>query len=114
VPFENRTPHEEYEPLNQPERIDRALQSLLEIHRQIKPVGLSNKQEIQAAIIALNFMLASGYDEVLERDPSGNDELAEETHQDALRTLERYIQHYRKEPAPNVDADLTSDTDFAH
>lgn len=100
---ENRIPHEEYEPLNQPERIDRALQSLLEIYRQIEPVGISNKEEIQAAIIALNFMLADAYDEVLERDASGSDGLAEETYQEALSTLERYIKQHKKEHVPDID-----------
>jgi hypothetical protein len=110
--IENRIPHEEYEPLNQPERIDRATQSLLELRRQIEPVGISNKEEVQAAIVALNFMLAAAYDEVLEREASGQDELAEEAYQEALIILERYIKQHKKEPDPAVDNDHSSDTEF--
>jgi hypothetical protein len=59
-------------------------------------------------------MLANAYDEVMERKAFPHDELAEETYQEALRTLERYIQQHKKEPEPNVDADLTSGTDFSN
>jgi hypothetical protein len=111
---ENRIPHGEYEPLKQPEHIDKALQSCLDISEQIEPLGISNKQEIKSALIALNFMLSDAYDEVLERNGSPPDELAEETYQEALSTLEHYIHRHKKEPEPNVDADLTSGTDFSN
>lgn len=105
---------EEYEPLNQPERVDKAQQDLWDIKQQIEPVGISNKEEIKSALIALGFMLADAYDEVMERQVFPPDKLAEETYQEALRTLERYIQQHKKEPDPNVDADLTSETDFSN
>lgn len=114
MPFETSTPYEEHERLNQPERIDRALQTLFEVSRQIEPVGISNKEEIQAAIIALNFMLADAYNEVLEGDILGSDPLAEEDFQNALSTLERYIQQHKKEPPLDVDADLTKETDYTN
>ena len=112
--LENRIPLEEYEPLNQPERVDNALQNLLEIRRQIEPVGISNKEEIKSALIALNFMFADAYDEVMERKMFPTDEMAEETYQVALRTLERYIRQHKKDPEPNVDADLTRETDYSN
>jgi Lon protease-like protein len=113
MPFEKNTPREEYARLDQPECIDRALQNLLEVSRQIEPVGISNKQDIQAAVIALNFMLAQAYNEVLERDVLGNDPLAEEDFQNALSTLERYIKQHKKESAlDDVDTDLTQETDY--
>src|SRR5215213_3554944 len=100
---ENPIPHEEYEPLNQPERIDKAQQNIWEIKEQIEPLGISNKQEIKSALTALVFMLGDAYDEVMERKVFPPDELAEETYQEALRTLERYIQQHKKEPEPDVD-----------
>src|SRR5947209_2323693 len=100
--MESRISHEEYEPLNQPERIDKAQQNLWEIKQQIEPVGISNKHEIKSALIALDFMLADAYDEVMERKVFPTDELAVEIYQEALRALERYIQQHKKEPEPNV------------
>lgn len=105
---------EEYEPLNQPERIDKAQQNLWDIKQQINPVGVSNKEEIKSALIALDFMLANAYDEVMERQVFPPDELAEEAYQEALRTLERYIQQNKKDPTPNVDADLSGDSYFSN
>lgn len=67
-----------------------------------------------SALIALDFMLADAYDEVIERKVFPPDELAGETYQEALRTLERYIKQHKKEPDSNVDADLTKETDFSH
>lgn len=103
---------EEYEPLNQPERIDKAQQNIWDIKQQIEPVGISNKEEIKSALIALDFMLANAYDEIMERQVFPPDELAEEAYQVALRTLERYIQEHKKYPDPNVDSDLTGETYF--
>lgn len=110
--IENGIPNTEYEPLNQPERIDKSQQNLLDIRQQIEPVGISNKQEIKSALIALDFMLADAYDEVMERKVFPPDELAEEAYQAALSTLERYIKQHKKEPEPDVDANHTSETDL--
>src|SRR5947209_5560126 len=112
--LERPTPEEEYKPLNQPERIDKAQQNLWDIKRQIEPVGISNKEEIKSALIALGFMLGDAYDEIMERQVFPPDELAEEAYQEALRILERYIQQYKKQPDPNVDADLTAETEFSN
>src|SRR5438270_10411380 len=65
--IERPIPEEEYEPLNQPERIDKAQQDLWDIKQQIEPVGIGNKEEIKSALITLGFMLADAYDEVIER-----------------------------------------------
>lgn len=111
---EGRIPQEEYEQLNQPERIDKAQQNIWDIKQQIEPVGISNKQEIKSALIALDFMLADAYNEVMEEEVFPPDELAEETYQEALRTLERYIQQHKKELDPDVDTDLTKETDFSN
>jgi hypothetical protein len=112
--IENRFPSEkEIELPNQPERIDKALQSLLEVGRQIEPVGVSNKQEIEGAIIILNYLLGGAYNELLERnsDPAAK---ADEDYQQALRTIQRYIQQHIKEPDETVDADYTSENEFAN
>jgi hypothetical protein len=110
--IENRITQEEYEPLNQPERIDKAQQAIMDIRQQLGPVGVSNKEEIRSALLALDFMLADAYDEVMERQVFPPDELAEEAYQAALSTLEHYIRRHRKEPEPDVDVNHTSDADF--
>jgi hypothetical protein len=112
--LERPASEEEYKPLNQPERIDKAQQNLWDIKQQIEPVGINNKEEIKSALIALDFMLADAYNEVMERQVFPLDELAEKTYQQALRTLERYIQQHKKEPDSDVDADFSGATNFSN
>ena len=104
---------EETELLNQPKRIDTAMRSLFEVSRQIEPVGVSNKREIEGAIIILNYLLGGAYNELVERssDPTTK---ADEDYQQALRDIQRYIQQNIQEPNETVDADYTSDNEFAN
>ncbi|HKQ08571.1 MAG TPA: hypothetical protein VJ464_25845 [Blastocatellia bacterium] len=87
VPEEGEAAHEYYA---------KALEALFNVSRFREHLTGQNSKNIEAAIIALNFMLADDYEELLPEGQTASllppDQDAYEDYKRALGTLEQYIQ----------------------